>query len=156
MNLVYGSFFSSFMACLVLFQFPTLGRSASLRVSSMVPHSQGAGEAPGISGDGAHVGGSALASATLVSRPPSPVAGLSGGSSSTSRPPAPASISQSLPGSPQAAPSCLETLRRFTRAASFSSAVASHTSLSRRPSQVANLQILVPLSWSLCLSPFSC
>ena len=113
---------------------PTLGRSASLRISSVVHHSQGAGEAPGFSGDGAHVGGSVLASATLVSRPPSPVTGPSGGSSSTSRPPAPASISQSLPGSPQAAPSCLEILWRFTRAAGFSSAVASQSSLSRRPS----------------------
>ena len=112
----------------------TLGRSSGLRVSSLVHHSQGSGEAPGISGDRAHLGGSVLASASLVSRPPSPVAGPSSYSASTSRPPAPASVSQPLPGSPQAVSSCLETLRRFTRAAGFSSTVASQASLSRRPS----------------------
>ena len=84
--------------------------------------------------DRAHLGGSVLASASLVSRPPSPVAGPSGYSASTSRPPAPASALQSLPGSPQAASSCLETLQRFTRAAGFSSTVASQASLSRCPS----------------------
>ena len=89
----------------------TLGRSSGLRVSSLVHHSQSSGEAPEISGDGAHLGGSVLASASLVSRPPSPVAGPSGGSASSSRPPAPASVSQPLPGSPQAVSSCLETLR---------------------------------------------
>ena len=56
----------------------TLGRSSSLRVSSLVHHSQSSGETPGISGDRAHLGGSVLASATLVSRPHSPVAGPSG------------------------------------------------------------------------------
>ena len=38
-----------------------------------------------------------------------------------------------LPQSPQASPSSLERLRRFTRAAGFSSTVASQASLSRRP-----------------------
>ena len=112
----------------------TLGRSSGLRVSSLVHHSQSSGEAPGTSGDRAHLGGSVLASASLVSRPPSHVAGPSGYSASTSRPPAPASVSQPLPGSPQAASSCLETQRRFTRAAGFSSTVASQASLSRLPS----------------------
>ena len=112
----------------------TLGRSSGLRVSSLVHHSQSSGETPEISGDRAHLGGSVLASATMVSQPVSPVAGPSGYSTSTSRPPAPASVSQPLPGSPQAAASCMETLRRFTRAAGFSSTVASQASLSRRPS----------------------
>ena len=70
----------------------------------------------------------------FADRPSSPVAGPSGCSSSSSRPPPPASLSLTLPGSPQATPSCLETLRRFTRAAGFSSSVASQASLSRRPS----------------------
>ena len=140
----------------------TLGRSSSLRVSSLVHHSQSSGETPGISGDGAHLGGFVLASATLVSRPTSPVAGPSGYSASTSRPPAPASVSQPLPGSPQAASSCLETLRRFTRATGFSSTVASQASLSGTPifaqglsTQVASLQGLVLLSRSLGLSTFT-
>ena len=104
---------------------PTLGRASGLRVSSVVCHSTGASEAPGVSGDGAHPDSSLLASASVVSRPPSPVAGPSGCSASLSQPPAPASVSQPLPGSPQASPSCLVTLRRFTRAAGFSSSVAS-------------------------------
>ena len=113
---------------------PTLGRASGLRISSVVCHSMGACEAPGVSGDGTHPDSSLLASASLISQPPSPVAGPCGCSASPSRPPAPASVSQPLPGSPQASPSCLETLRRFTRAAGFSSAVASQASLSRRPS----------------------
>ena len=113
---------------------PTLGRASGLRISSVVCHSTGDSEAPGVSGDGAHPDSSLLASASVVSRPPSPVAGPSGCSASSSRPPAPASVSQPLPGSPWASPSCLETLRRFTRAAGFSSSVASQASLSRRPS----------------------
>ena len=113
---------------------PTLGRASGLRISSVVCHSTGACEAPGVSGDGTHPDSSLLASASLVSRPPSPVAGPSGCSASPSRPPASASVSQPLPGSPQASPSCLETLRCFTRAAGFSSTVASQASLSRRPS----------------------
>ena len=113
---------------------PTLGRASGLRVSYVVCHSTGVGEAPGVSRDGTHPDCSLLASEAVVSRPASPVAGPSGCSASLSRPPAPASVSQSLPGSPQASASCLETLRRFTRAAGFSSSVASQASLSRRPS----------------------
>ena len=113
---------------------PTLGRASSLRISSVVYHSTGASETPCVSGDGAHPDSSILASASVVSRPSSPVAGPSGCSASSSRPPAPASVSLPLPGSPQVSPSCLETLRRFTRAAGFSSSVASQASLSRRPS----------------------
>ena len=97
-------------------------------------NSSGSCEAQDVSGDGTHPDSSLLVSASLVSRPPSPVAGPSGCSASRSRPPAPASVSRPLPGSPQASPSCLETLRRFTRASGFSSTVASQASLSRRPS----------------------
>ena len=113
---------------------PTLGRASGLRVSSVVCNPSSSCEAQDVSGDGTHPDSSLLASANLVSRPPSPVAGPSGRSASTSQPPAPASVSRPLPGSPQASSSWLETLRRFTRAAGFSSAVASQASLSRRPS----------------------
>ena len=61
------------------------------------------------------------------------------------RPPLPASVSSTLPGSPQADPSCLETVQRFTRAAGFSSAVAEQASLARRPSSHSNYQ----LKWSV-------
>ena len=131
---------------------PALGWSSSLRFSSVVHHSQGSGEAQGILGNGTHLGGSVLASVGLVSRPPSPVAGPSGSSASVTRPPAPASISQSLPGSPQAASSCLETLRRFTRAAGFSSTVASQASLSRRPSSRKAYQLKWQVYRSWCHS----
>ena len=42
---------------------PTLGQASGLRVSSVVCHSTGASEAPGVSGDGAHPDSSLLASA---------------------------------------------------------------------------------------------
>ena len=113
---------------------PTLGRASGLRVSSVVCNPSSSCEAQDVSWDGTHPDSSLLASASLVSQPPSPVAGPSGRSASPSRPPAPASVSRPLPGSPQASFSCLETLRCFTRAAGFSSAVASQASLSRRPS----------------------
>ena len=115
------------------------------RLPSVCHHSQSPREAPGISGDGAHPSGSALGSAPLVCRSPPAVAGPSGHPSGSYRPPAPASLSAPLPGSPQATTSCLETLRRFTRAAGFSSAVAEQSSLARRPSSCAAYQ----LRWSV-------
>ena len=90
-------------------------------------------------------GGSVLAAEALVSGPPPAVAGPSSGPSRPSRPPVPASVSSALPGSPQATALCLETLRRFTRAAGFSSAVASQASLARRQSSRTNYQ----LKWSV-------
>ena len=120
---------------------PVLGRASDLRLSSMVCDSESTGEAPLVSGDGAHSDRLLLATAPVLSRPPSPVAGPSGGSASAPQPPAPASVSLPLPGSPQASASCLETLRRFTRAAGFSAAVASQASLSRRPSSRKSYQL---------------
>ena len=113
---------------------PVLGRASGLRLPSVVHSSQGAGQAPCISGSGADADSPLLASTPLVCGPPSSVAGSSGGSAPPPRPPAPASVSMPLPGSPKASASCLATLRRFTRAAGFSSAVAAQASLSRRPS----------------------
>ena len=130
---------------------PTLGRASGLRVSSVVYHPSSSGEAQVVSGDGTHPDSSLLASANLICRSPSPVAGPSGGSASTSRPPAPASVSRPLPGSPQASSSCLETLRRFTRAAGFSSTVASQASLSRRPSSRKAYQLKWQIYRAWCL-----
>ena len=120
---------------------PILGWSSSVCFSSVVHHSPGSSQAPGVSGDGAHAGGSVLAAEAVVSRPPPTVAGSSGGPPRPSRPPAPASVSSDLPRSPQATASCLETLRRFTRAAGFSSEVAAQASLACRPSSRANYQL---------------
>ena len=128
---------------------PVLGRSTGLCLSSVVSHSQGSSEAQRISRNGAHPSGSVLAPAAMVSRPPPSVAGTSSSSSGAPRPIAPAAVSAALPGSPQASPSCLETLRRFTRAAGFSSTVASQASLARRPSsrKVYQLKWQVYHSW---------
>ena len=128
---------------------PILGRSSSVYFSSVVHHPPGSSQAPGVSGDGAHAGDSVLASEAVVSGPPPAVAGSSGGPARPSRPPAPASVSSDLPGSPQATASCLETLRRFTRAAGFSSEVALLASLARRPSSHSNYQLkwVVYRSW---------
>ena len=116
---------------------PVLGRSSGVCFSSICHHSQSSCQTPGVSGDGAHASGSALASAALVSGPPPAVAGPSCG---PPRPPAPASVSSPLPGSPQAMASCLETLQRFTRAAGFSVEVAAQASLARRLSSRPNYQ----------------
>ena len=91
-------------------------------------------------GDGAHASGSPLGPAPVVRGSPPAVAGPSCSSAFPARPPAPASISTSLPGSPLAQASCLATLQRFTRAAGFSSAVAEQSSLARRPSSRALYQ----------------
>ena len=120
---------------------PVLGRASGLRLLSVVHSSQGTGEAPHVSGVGAHSDSPLLASTPLVCRPPSPVAGSSGGSAPPPRPPAPASVSLPLPGSPKASASCLETLRRFTRAAGFSSTVAAQASLSSSPSSCKAYQL---------------
>ena len=124
---------------------PVLGRSSGLCLSSVCHHSQSSCETPGVSGDGAHPCGSALGAAPLVSGPPPAVAGPSGDPPRSSWPPAPASVLAPLPGSPQATASCLETLRRFTRAAGFSSAVA------RRPSSRAVYQLWWSVYRSLAL-----
>ena len=131
---------------------PILGRSSGVCFSSVFHHSQDSSQTPGVSGDGAHANGSALASVALVSGPPPAVAGPSCGPPRPSRPPAPASVSSPLPGSPQATASCLETHRRFTRAAGFSSEVAAQASLVRRPSSRANYQLKWTVYWSRCRS----
>ena len=68
------------------------------------------------------------------------------------RPPLPATVSSALPGSPQAGPSCLETIQRFTRAAGFSLEVAAQASLARRPSSRSNYQLKWSVYWPWCRS----
>ena len=119
-----------------------VGRSSSLRIPSLVRHSPGPGEASHFSGDLSDTGGSVLASAPVVSRAPG-----SGGCSSGSAavPPGssvPTLVRSTLSGPPQASASCLEALRRFTRAAGFSSDVASQVGLARRTSSRTNYQLM--------------
>ena len=124
---------------------PVLGRSPSLRFSAVVHSSPGSGEAQGVEGCDLNSHRSLLASASVVDGPPPGVSGSSGGPSQPPRPSLPASVSSVLPGSPQAGASCLETIRRFTRAEGFSSAVASQAALARRPSSRTTYQ----LKWSV-------
>ena len=131
---------------------PVLGRPSGVCFSSIYHHSQSSCQTLGVSGDGAHASGSALAPAALVSGHPPAVAGPSCGPPRPSRPPAPASVSSPLPGSPQATASCLETLRRFTRAAGFSAEVAAQASLARCPSSRANYQHKWAVHRSWCCS----
>ena len=129
---------------------PVLGRAPGLRVPSGGHHSACSREAPGLHGDGAHPSGSTLGPAPLVPRPAPAFAGPSSGSADPSRPPALASVSSSLPGSPLAQASCLTTLQRFTRAAGFSSAVAEQSSLARRPSSRSIFQVRWSIYRSWC------
>ena len=124
--------------------------SPGIRVSSGGYHSASSREAPGLQGDGAHPCGSALAPAPLVLRPAPALAGPSSNSAGPSRPPALASVSSSLPGSPSAQASCLETLQRFTRAAGFSSAVVEQSSLARQHSSRAVYQVRWSIYRSWC------
>ena len=129
---------------------PVLGRAPSLRVPSGGHHSACSSEAPGLFGGGAHSSGSALGPASLVLGPAPAFTGPSGSSAIPSGPPALASLSSSLPGSPSAQASCLATLQRFTRAAGFSSAVAEQSSLARRPSSRAIYQVRWSIYSSWC------
>ena len=129
---------------------PVLGRAPSLRVSSGGHHSACSSEAQGLHGDGAHSSGSALGPASLVLRPAPAFAGPSCRPAVPSGPPAIASLSSSLPGSPSAQASCLASLQRFTRAAGFSSAVAEQASLARRPSSCAVYQVRWSVYRSWC------
>ena len=124
---------------------PVLGRPLGLRVPSGGCHSAYSRDAPGLHGDGTHSCGSSLGSAPLVFGPGPALAGSSSDPTVPSRPPALASVSSSLPGSPSDQASCLATLQRFPRAAGFSSAIAEQSSLARRPSSRAVYQV----RWSI-------
>ena len=86
---------------------PVLGRAPRLRVPSGGHHSACSSEAPGLHGDGAHTSGSALGPASIVLRPAPAFAGPSCRPAVPLGPPALASLSSSLPGSPSAQASCL-------------------------------------------------
>ena len=128
---------------------PILGRSPGVRFSTMVHSSSGVGEASSVPSDPPHPSRPLLASASVVCGRPPAVGGSSSGSSCSAGPPLPATVLSALPGSPQAGPSCLETVQRFTRVAGFSSALAAQASLARRPSSRSNYQLkwLVYRSW---------
>ena len=131
---------------------PVLRRSPGVRFSAVVHSSSGIGEASGVPPDPPHPGRPLLASASVVCGPPPFVGGSSSDSFCSARPPLPATVSSALHGSPQAGPSCLEAIQRFTRAAGFSSAVGGQASLARCPSSLSNYQLKWSVYRSWCCS----
>ena len=123
---------------------PVVGRASSLCLPSLVRHSPGPGEAACFSGNLSDFSGSILAPEAMVSRASGLGSGSSGGVTGSARPSVSAPVGSVSSRSPQASTSCLETLRRFTRAAGFSSGVASQVGLARRASSRTNYQ----LKWS--------
>ena len=121
-----------------------LGRASSLRLPSLVHHSPGPGETACFLGNLSDVSGSVLAPETMVFRAHGLGSGSSGGVTRSPRPSVSTPVGSASSRSPQASTSCLETLRRFTRAAGFSSGVASQVGLARRASSRTNYQ----LEWS--------
>ena len=128
-----------------------MGQSSGLRIPSLVRHSPGPGEAALFSGDLSNVSGSALASEAMVSGAPGIGGGSSGDVTMPSGPSVSAPVKAAISRSPQASFSCLETLRRFTCAAGFSSGVASQVGLARRASSRTNYQLKWPTFRSWCL-----
>ena len=110
---------------------PVLGHASSLRLPSLVHHSLGPGEAACFSGNLSDVSGSVLAPEAMVSRAPGLGSGSSGGVTKSPRRSVSTPVGSASSRSPQALTLCLETLRRFTRVAGFSSGVTSQVGLAR-------------------------
>ena len=113
---------------------------AGVCLSSLVTHSGGFEEAPVVLWGPADHHSSVLASEAVVSRSSRSGGRRSGRSSTVQRPSASASFPSVSSGSVQAVSSCLETIKRFTRAGGFSNRVAQQVSLARRPSSRAGYQ----------------
>ena len=107
---------------------------AGVCLSSLVTHSGGFEEAPVVLWGAADHHSSVLASEAVVSGSSRSGGRRSGRSSTVQGPSASASLPSVPSGSVQAVSSCLETIKRFTRASGFSKQVA------RRPSSRAGYQ----------------
>ena len=107
-------------------------------------HSPGPGDNACFSGNLSDVSGSVLAPEAMVSRALGLGCGSSVGVTVSPRPCVSAPVGSAPSRSPQASTSCLETLRRFTQAADFSSGVTSQVGLARRASSRTNYH----LKWS--------
>ena len=120
-----------------------VGWSPGLRFSSLRPSPARHREGPAVSGAGAHVGGSLLASAPVVS-------GASGGClsvPSTSEGSAQtAPLPSFSPEPPSASSDCISYIERSARSFGFSSAVAHQLARCRRSSTRVNYQA----KWAVC------
>ena len=113
---------------------------AGVCLSSLVTHSGGFEEAPVALWGPADHHSSVLASEAVVSGSSRSGGRWSGRSSTVQRPSASASLPSVSSGSVQAVSSCLETIKRFTRAGGFPNRVAQQVSLARRASSRAGYQ----------------
>ena len=113
---------------------------AGVCLSSLVSHSGGFEEAPVVLWSSTDHRSSILASEAMVSGSSGSVGRRPGRSSAVQRPSASAPLPPVSSGSVQAVSSCLETIKRFTRAGGFSRRVAQQVSLARRPSSRAGYQ----------------
>ena len=119
---------------------PELGQSSGLCLPSLRPHLASTGKGPAVSGAGAHLGGSVLASAPVVPGP----SGASGGGSllpATKEGSAQTTPLSSLPpGPPCASADCLAYIQRSARHSRFSAAVARQLTLCCRRCTRLNYQ----------------
>ena len=119
---------------------PVMGFSTGICLLSIRHDQSGPGEGEGLPGSGAHAHSSILASASVVSGAAG-AADSAPSSSSISVGSSASATRQKIPPKPvHASSSCVETLRRFTRASSFSHCVARGLGQARRQSSVANYQ----------------
>ena len=114
---------------------PVMGFATGVCLPSFRHDQPGLGEGKGLSGPGADAHSSTLASASVV-----PGAADSA-SSSISVESSASATRQKIPSKPvHASSSCVETLRRFTRASGFSRSVTRRLGQARRQYSVANYQ----------------
>ena len=113
---------------------------AGVCLSSLVPHSSGSEEAPVVLWGPADHHSSVLAPEAVVFGSSRSGGRRSGRSSAVQVSSASAPLPSFSSGGVQAVPSCLETIKRFTRAGGFSKHVAQQVSLARRPSSRAGYQ----------------
>ena len=117
-----------------------LGWVAGVCLSSLVPHSSSSEEAPVVLWGPADHHSAILAPEAVVSGSARSGGRRSGRSSTVQGSSASATLPSIPSGSVQAVASCVETIKRFTRAGGFSKRVAQQVSLARRPSSRAGYQ----------------
>ena len=110
-----------------------LGQSPRVCFPSLGPDSSGSPEAPVLLRSPDDLGGSVLASTSVVPGPSGSGSGSSDHPSSLSRSSQTATLPSSTSRGLQDIASCVETLQRFARAEGFSSRVAAQVGLAHRP-----------------------
>ena len=124
---------------------PVLGRSLSVCVSSFCYGEASAQQAEGVAGHDHDVDSSVVVPERVVSGPSGDVVGASGAALGSLGSSGSAPREEVSPEPPKASTSCVETLKRFARAAGFSSDVARRLTRARRGSSLRIYQS----KWSL-------